>query len=101
MKNKLILLMTLLLVAGIATEAFAEPPRNRLKQGSYVKNRRRLGEILVEYRLVRAVTIYAYPDETLGFFIEAGRNVYVYDIKGNIKEFKILPPSFQFLTLLA
>lgn len=33
--------------------------------------------------------------------IEAGRNVYLYDIKGNIKEFKILPPSFQFLTLLA
>jgi len=77
MKNKLILLTTLLLVAGIATEAFAEAPRNRLKQGSYVKNRRRLGEILVDYRLVRAVTIYAYPDETLGFFIEAGRNAFL------------------------
>ena len=77
MKNKLILLMTLLLVAGIATQTFAEDPRNRLKQGSYIKNRRRLGEILVDYRLVRAVTIYAYPDQSLGFFIEAGRNAFL------------------------
>ncbi len=77
MKNKLILLMTLLLVAGIVTETFAEAPRNRLKQGSYIKNRRKLGEILVDYRLVRAVTVYAYPDQSLGFFIEAGRNAFL------------------------
>ena len=71
------LLMILLLVAGIVTETFAEAPRNRLKQGSYIKNRRRLGEVLIDYRLARAVTIYAYPDESLGFFIEAGRNAFL------------------------
>ena len=79
MKRNLIILVVLLLIAGTIGDAFGEAPRNRLKQGSYIKNRRKLGEVLLDYRLVRAVTIYAYPDESLGIFIEAGKAAFLDD----------------------
>lgn|GEM_PF-1138064 len=39
--------------------------------------------------------------QPFGSAIENGRDVYLYDIKLNIKLFRIFQPAFQFLKLLA